>query len=188
MNTSNYLPLLICLSLPVLSYGAPEFTGILSSSKKVTFALSDERSGASKWISLHQSFEGYEAFEYDARDEILSLKKDDTILRLKLKDSKVQEGQYPVTGTITTAAGEVSTVRDVALILGREATFPLAENVVLRLTTTRRSDGNLEYKADIERTIEDGSKQTMASPTIIGRPSQRVALEAAGYKFEFQPN
>ena len=67
-----------------------EFTGVMSDGKLTKVALRDPASGVSRWLNLGERFAGYTVTAYDAKDESVTLTKDNVTRRVKLSSAKVQ--------------------------------------------------------------------------------------------------
>jgi hypothetical protein len=84
---------ILLISCPA-AFTAPgiELTGILTTPEKSLFAVTSTRSGCSMWISVGQSFEGYEVLSYVPDEQSLCLKKGEERIQIRLKDAKIKSG------------------------------------------------------------------------------------------------
>jgi len=82
---------IICFS--VCARGGPvEFCGYLSVSGQSRFVLTDTESGIrSGWLSTGQSFQDYTVLKFEPNSEMLSLSHAQKVVRLPLKQAKVQD-------------------------------------------------------------------------------------------------
>lgn len=164
-----------------------DFTGVFVTSRVAKFALVDAAAGRSSWLAIGDSFDGYVATEYNATERLLILKKGDEVLRLRLLESQVKEGYFPLSGKITVGSGEAIVVSDATFVIGLENTFPVEKGLLLRLKAERLPDGNPKYTSTLERTLPNGKRRWIQAPAMIGRPSHGVTLEVDDYHFEFTP-
>lgn len=182
-------PFLLCtfLAFTSIARAGMDFTGVFVTSRGSKFALVDTAAGRSSWLSIGDRFDGYEVIEYNAPEQVLTLKKADEIVRLKLLKSQVKEGYFPLSGKITVGSGEATMVSDATFIVGVENTFPIEKGLILRLKAERITGGNLKYSSSLERTLPNGEKQWIQAPAMVGRPNQPVILQVEDYHFEFNP-
>lgn len=82
--------------LPGVGRAALEFTAYLETPKEARFVISDNAAKTSSgWITLGQLFSGYTLVAFDRKNEVVSLKKGEATLELRLKDARVKEGMNP---------------------------------------------------------------------------------------------
>lgn len=156
-----------------------EFAGILATSEKTLFYLVDKSAeSASGWVALRQEFAGYTVSSYDAKTDLLTLTKAGVKREIRLRDSKVQEGEssFDVSGTVMLDAGEKLEVERATLILDQENNFPLKNGVVVHITPRRLPDGNLLFAAIYDRPSADGKMEHLAAPTVITLPNSAFSV------------
>ena len=164
-----------------------EFTGIFATEKKTLLGLSESSTGRSAWVEVGKGFEGYVLTSFDSDQEVVTLTKGPETLRVHLKYGKVKEGRFDVVGTIQIGEGAATVVTNATMAYDVESVFPLAEDVVLRITPTRRADGTILYSSKFERSGTDGKKETLSAPKTIARPDQPFGIKVDKYGYSFKP-
>ena len=185
-------PSVLCwLSLALAAVGVHaeiEFVGVVAMPHKTMFALSDTASARTGWIDIGQRFSGYTLKSYDAAADTITLVKDGTELRVRLKDdAKIKSARLELNGMITLGDGEKVEVTRATLLVDQENVFPLKDGTTYRITPERRPDGNLVYRVTVERTLAPNKTERLSSPTIITRPGQPFALRMGEVGFAFNP-
>jgi hypothetical protein len=73
------------------SEAALEFSAYTQTARELKFVVNDpEEAQASGWLTIGQSFQGYTLVAFDGQQEVLSVRKGDTTVRLSLKASRVK--------------------------------------------------------------------------------------------------
>ena len=143
-----------------------EFTGLITTPEKSLFAVTSTASGGSMWMSVGQSFEGYEALGYDPHAQILSLKKGDETLRLQLKDAKIKQELI----WVKPKAGEPS----VGLVAQSRIELSITDN-----------DGNVLYRGLLDpgemRHVPRGGDLILATET-----PEKMRVEVDGKQWPLQ--
>jgi hypothetical protein len=69
-----------------------EFSGYIESRNEFRFIITDiDEKSSSGWITIGQSFNGHRLVAFDRQKEVLSVKKGESTLELRLKESRVQD-------------------------------------------------------------------------------------------------
>lgn len=164
-----------------------EFSGFFITPKEALFSLSDrETKQSSGWLKIGQTFAGYTVESFDREHEIVTLKHDDRLLDLALRQSPVQSAKATIRGTITLRGEKIQNVQ-ASLFFDEESVFPIEENVTLHLTPSLRPDGTVLYCGTITQRKPDGKVERLSSPNIITLRNQRFALRIGDYGFDFKP-
>ena len=173
----------LLFSTALIANAAIEFVGILVTSEKTMFRLTDKSDVTSSgWAVLGETFAGHEVRRYDAQRDVLTLAKDGKEIEVRLKDSKVQPGaSVAISGTVTLGR-EKLTVTRATLLFDQENVFPLKNGVVCRITPTRMPDGNIRYEVVFERSVLDGKLEKMSSPIIVVKPGSPFSIRIGAEK------
>jgi hypothetical protein len=170
---------------------AVEFSGILVMPGKTLFALTDTDTSKTAWVALNDSFAGFVVTSYEQPTDTLTLIRNDTATRVRLKDdAKIKSARFELTGTITFGAGEKIEIERATLLFDQENVFPLKDGVTYRITPTRRPDGTLRYGVVIEqRSIENGIDRVrrVSAPSVTTRVNQPFSLRVGEFGFTFIP-
>jgi hypothetical protein len=129
-----FMPLMLVSS----GYAALEFSGYIQSSEGTLFVLTDLDTGAaSRFLKIGAEFEGCHLMSFDAKNDILTLNRAGTTLRLPLKDSHIRdakiepgqkmevhvllspEGNFTIDGQPTTVEALSDRLRQLGSIGGR---------------------------------------------------------------------
>ena len=168
-----------------------EFTGILVTSQKTSFALTDTDTGKTIWSSVGQEIDGYQISGYDRSADVLMLTKDGTSRRLPLKNSgKVKNERLELSGEFKTAAGDKTEVQRVTLTFGQETVFPLANGMMCHITPRNpprkdAHDGNISFLVQFDKPGDDG---WITRTAVIARPGQPFSMNVEGrVAFSFTP-
>jgi hypothetical protein len=87
----------VVVALGSAARAAFEFTGYMTASGETRFVVTESDSNrVSGWLRLGQTFAGHVLVEFDSKDEVLVLKRDTEVIRLRLKDSRVHDGKTAV--------------------------------------------------------------------------------------------
>lgn len=165
-----------------------EFVGVLVTSRQAHFALGDTTTGKTDWVARGERFAGYTVQDYSAKDDTITLTRNGTELRVRLKDdAKVKEGRFELTGKISFGAGETVDVERATLHFDEENVFPLKDGLVYRITPTRRDDGTLRYDISIERTLAENKTERVAAPSITVLPGHPFKIQVGDLGFAFTP-
>src|SRR5687767_11030493 len=79
----------LLLLVAAFARSEPAFVGVLSEqSRGTTYAVIPTPGSAPEWVKIGDKVDGYSVIEYQAKDEVLVLKKDAQVLRLPLKIAK----------------------------------------------------------------------------------------------------
>lgn len=164
-----------------------EFVGVLVTSERTTFALSEGADQPIKWRRLGQDFAGYQLTEFDAKADTLVLTKGGAPLRLHLKaDAKIKDASTEISGELTLGPAKLE-INRATLVFDRENIFPLTDGIVCHITPTRRPDGNILYRASFERPGADGKTETVALPSVITLPAGSFNVQVGDIGFGFTP-
>lgn len=172
-----------------------EFVGILATKEKTMFYLKDAAAGKeSGWVELKQNFAGFTVTAYDAKNDVLTLTKDGATTQIRLRDAKIVNGRQEVTGGVTLQAGEKLVVERATMLFDQENIFPLKNGVVVRITPTRRPDGNIMYAAVFERPRSGGGMEKISAPSVLTLPGHEFSVligepgkPEEGIGFSFKP-
>ncbi len=170
-----------------------EFTGLLTSGGKSTFALADTATADTRWLLLGKSFSGWKITAYDAKLETLTLTKDSATKTLKLKGSVVQEAKIAaplaVTGDISIKVGDSATAGLVTLTDGTTNEMTLPNGMIVQITPTVQPDGNILYKALFRGNPSTDGKpgQVLSQPSVMSAPGQSFSMQAGDISFGFTP-
>lgn len=176
-----------------------EFAGILVTSEKTLFRLTDKSGAVSPaWVMVGQSFAEHKIKSYDAARDVLTLTKGDALVEVRLKDAKVQSGSASagivVGGMATLAGGEKLAVTRATLLFDQKNSFPLKNGVVLHVTPTRLPNGNLEFSASFERPGPDGKMIQLSAPRVQVLPGYPFSIRVGSddkpedaFGFSFTP-
>jgi hypothetical protein len=77
------------LAIACVSSAAPEFVGVVASSKQTLFAIRESESAPARWLSIGAQIGEFVVFSYDAKAESLVLKKEGEQIALRLPESRV---------------------------------------------------------------------------------------------------
>ncbi|MBI4626544.1 MAG: hypothetical protein HY736_25410 [Verrucomicrobia bacterium] len=165
-----------------------EFSGILAMPGKTLFALTNTATSKTEWVALHDRFAGFVVTSYDRPTDTLTLLRNGTATRVRLKDdAKVQSLRFELTGTITFGTGEIIEIERATLLFDQENVFPLKDGIIYRITPTRRPDGTLMYRIVIEQQIAENRIDRLSAPTVITLPNQTFSIRIGEYGFSFTP-
>lgn len=165
-----------------------EFAGILATAQKTMFALTDTETTKTDWVGLGQAYGVYTVGDYEAAKDVLTLKKADGELRLRLKDdAKILSARLELAGTITFGTGEKVEVTRATLLFEQENVFPLGDGFIYRITPQRRADGTHSYRIAIERSLAANKTERISAPTVITLPGQPFAVRIGDVGFAFNP-
>ncbi len=180
------LIVLIALAMPLRA--EIEFSGVLAMSGRTLFALTDTTTARSDWVALKGTFAGFVVSSYDKPTETLTLTRNDTSLRVPLKDdAKVKESRLELTGTISLGADEKFEVERVTMQFDQETIIPLKDGITYRITPTRRSDGTHLYSISIEQRNGENRVDRISAPSIATLPYQSFRLRVGEFEFSFTP-
>ena len=165
-----------------------EFVGVLVTSARSMFALSEDATKPATWRALGQDFAGYKLTEFDAKADTLVLMRDGAPLRLHLKDdAKVESARIEIAGALRLGAGPKLEINRATLVFDQENVFPLTDGLVVRITPTRRPDGNILYRAAFERPGPDGRPEKLSLPSVITLPAGSFNVQVGDIGFGFTP-
>lgn len=165
-----------------------EFVGVLITSARASFALSDEPGQPAAWRTLGQDFAGYTLREFDAQADTLVLTKNGAPLRVHLKgDAKIKNARLELSGTITIGASEKFEVLRATIAFDQENAFPLKDGVTWFLTPQRRPDGNIFYRLAIERPSSSGKPEKMDLSLANSSPGKPFKMGDGNFQFIFTP-
>lgn len=165
-----------------------EFVGVLAMSQLTRFALSDSTKGTTEWVAQGGSFADYVVRSYDSKQDILTLVRGETVLRLKLKDdAKVKDSRLELTGSITFGADQKVEIERATLVFGQENVFPLKDGITYRITPTRFDDGTIRYHLEIERSTDGNTRERVSAPTITALQGQSFKVQIGDFGFAFSP-
>ena len=181
-------PLLVLALLAATEARAEvEFVGVLVTSERAMFALSEGPDQPIAWRRLGQDFAGYEVSAFDAKADTLVLTKANAPLRLHLKaDAKIKDTSTEISGALTLGPA-ILEINRATLVFDRENIFPLTDGIVCHITPTRRPDGNLLYRASFERPGADGKTEIIALPSVITLPTGSFNVQVGDIGFGFTP-
>jgi len=160
-----------------------EFAGILVTSEKTLFRLVDKSAAVPPaWVKLGETFSGHEIRNYDAKHDVLTLVKNNTLIDIRLKDAKVQPGRSVVIGGIVTLGkGEKLAIPRATLLFGQLNSFPFKNGVVCQITPTRLPDGNIQYAMSFERLDPEGkTRRRISAPSVVCLPGAPFSMRIAG--------
>lgn len=165
-----------------------EFVGILVTSQSTHFALSDTASGKTDWVKPGGKFAGYTIGKFEPKEDVLTLTRDGTEFRLRLKnDARIKDGRFELTGTITFGAAESIQVQRATLLFDQENVFPLKDGLTYRITPTRDESGNIRYAIAVEKILGENKKEKLSAPTIIALPGHPFKIQVGELGFAFTP-
>ena len=165
-----------------------EFVGILVTSESTRFALSDTAAGKTDWVRAGGRFAGYTVGAFDGKEDVLTLARDGTELRVRLKnDARIQGSRLELTGAITFGADEKLEVRRATLLFDHENVFPLQDGATYRITPRRDEDGNIRYTIAVERVVADNRKEKLSAPTVVALPGHSFKIQVGELGFAFTP-
>jgi len=165
-----------------------QFAGFFTTAKESFYSLTEVESNVSSgWLKRGQSFRGYTIMSFDEEHDVITLKKSDQTLELRLKDSKVKSGKMTITGSIVVGVNEqIESVR-ASLFLGEEAVFPIKDGVTLHLTPEMRLDGNIRYRSRFVTKVENGNEEVTTAPDVVTRVGQSFGIRAGSFGYTFKP-
>jgi hypothetical protein len=164
-----------------------EFVGVLVTSDRASFALSEAPGSPTVWRTSGQVFAGYTISSFDAKTDTLTLTKAGVPLVLHLVDeARVKTARIDIVGDLTIGARGKLEVTRATLLFDQENDFPLADDLLLRLTPERLPDGTIRYRAIFERTRPNG-KEIISAPTVIALKDSPFRIQVGDYGFGFQP-
>lgn len=179
--------LLVFLTTVALK-GELEFSGYFITPADASYCISEtEAGGSSEWLKVGQVFSGYLIESFDAKNERLTLRKGDEVIRLKLRESTVENGRSIVTGRIMLGPDEEIEGVRATLFLDEESAFPVREGLTLYVKASRLEDGNLKYVSRFERKREDGSIEKLFAPAAVARPDAAFGFRMRDLSFTFKP-
>jgi len=115
MKTRLSIAVVIALCTTGICRATIEFSAYIQNAKESKFVITDtEEKTSSGWIAIGQSFKGHTLVSFDPKKEVLSVKKGDVTLELRLKDSRVKEGgagSPEVVAKLTAAKTELARLR-----------------------------------------------------------------------------
>ena len=165
-----------------------EFVGILVTTQSTRFALSDPATGQTDWVVRGGRFAGYTVTDFDAKEDALTLTRDGTALRVRLKqDARIKSGRLELTGTIAFGASEHIGVERATLQLDRENVFPLRDGITYRITPRQDEDGNMRYSIAVERMLGENKKESLSAPTVVVLPGHPFKIQVGELGFAFTP-
>ena len=180
--------LLALLLLATAVRAQVEFSGILVMPGKTLFALTDTATTKTDWVTLKGSFAGFVVANYDPSTDTLTLMRNGTAPRVRLKDdAKVQSLRFELTGSITFGTGEKVEIERATLLFDQENVFPLKDGIIYRITPTRRPDGTLMYRIVIEQRIAENRIDRLSAPNVITLPNQPFSIRVGEFAFSFTP-
>ena len=164
-----------------------EFTGFLISPKGALYSLGDTESRASSgWLKIGQSFRGYTVEAFDREHEVITLRRLDQVLTVRLRDSKVKNGKETISGSITVGSERLDGIH-ASLFLGEEMAFPIKDGMTFYLKAERLADGNLKFSARFVATGKDGKEEILASPVLIALPGRPFGMKVGEFGYSFKP-
>jgi hypothetical protein len=164
-----------------------ELTAVFITAEGAQFSLTDTVTGEARWVARGQTFAGFEVGGYDSPTEALTLLRDGRSVPARLKAAAIKVGYLSVAGTIEIGAGEPVSVTDATLVFGQASVFPVTGSLTLRLTATRRPDGNILFAAVFERKRADGTVEKLSAPSVIALPNHPFAVRVGDLGFGFKP-
>lgn len=165
-----------------------EFVGILVTPQLTRFALGDTSVAKTDWVTRGSLFSGYKVESFDAKTDTLTLSRDGTELRLRLKDdAKVKAARLELTGAISFGVDEKIEIERATLLFDQETVFPLKDGITYRITPTRRPDGNISYRIAVERTLAENKMERLSAPSVIAGPEKRFSVRIGELGFSFTP-
>jgi hypothetical protein len=176
------------LALAAAARAEIEFSGVLAMSGRTLFALTDTATARSDWVPLQGRFAEHVVSNYDQATETLTLTRQDSSLRVRLKDgAAVQPSRLELTGSISFGAGEKVEIERATLQFDQENVFPLKDGITYRITPVRRADGTLRYSISIEQRTSANRLDRLSAPSIVTLPHQSFAMRVGDFAFSFTP-
>jgi len=165
-----------------------QFAGFFTTANDSFYSLTAiENNESSGWLKRGQSFRGYTIISFDEKHDVITLKKSDQTLELRLKDSKVKSAKMTITGSVVVGVNEMIESVRAALFLDEEAVFPIKEGIKLHLTAEMRPDGNIRYRSRFVTKVENGKDEVTTAPDVITRVGQSFGIRAGNFGYTFQP-
>lgn len=81
--------IMMFLAFACAGSAAPEFVGVMASGKETLFAVRENESASATWLSIGAKIGEFAVVAYDAKAELLTLKKGDERISLRLPESRV---------------------------------------------------------------------------------------------------
>lgn len=164
-----------------------EFSGFFITSQRALFSISDTSDQRSSgWLKIGDSFRGYTLVSFDAKREVVSVRRVDELLEIPLRASKVKDGNASVSGTIMFLNQQVEGVR-ATLFLGDEMVFPIGTGLTFRIMPELLSDGNILYRAKFVKADDQGVEETLSAPSVVALRGQPVGIQIGKFGFSFSP-
>ena len=180
--------LLALLLLATTTRAEIEFSGILAMPGKTLFALTDTATSRTDWVALKGSFAGFVVTNYDPSTDTLTLLRNGTATRVRLKDdAKVQSLRFELRATITFGSGEKVEIERATLLFDQENIFPLKDGVTYRITPARRPDGMLLYGIVIEERSAENRVDRLSAPNVVVPPNRSFSIRVGEFAFSFTP-
>ena len=165
-----------------------EFIGVLVTAQKTQFALSDTATERTAWVRLGDTFSEHKLTAFDSATDTLTLTRNDTATRLRLKDdARIKSARFELTGTITLGGDEPVEVSRATLLFDQENVFPLKDGIVYRITPTRRDDGTILYRIMVERAVAPNQTERLSAPSVITLPGRPFSVRLGDAGFAFKP-
>jgi len=184
MKRPNLILVLLLGSLATVSIARAdiEFTGILTSDGKSTFALADTATTDTRWLTVGKSFSGWKITAYDPKTGVLTLTKDSATKSLSLKGAVIQSAKatrLSVTGDVNIKMGDSAITGAITLVDGTTNSMILPNGVIVQVTPTVQPNGYILYKASfIGSPNADGSPgQVLGQPSAMAMPSMAFNVE-----------
>jgi hypothetical protein len=96
MKTTLLVSIALLWCSTTVSSATLEFSAYIQSGAAPRFVITDvEEKTSSGWIAIGQSFKGHTLVAFDQKREVLSVKKEEATLELRLKESRVQDVGAP---------------------------------------------------------------------------------------------
>jgi len=176
------------LAGPAIGTATPELAGFFILSDKASFVFVDsETNVTSGWLTIGDTFGGYLIEVFQPDQDTVILKRGDERISVSLRKATILEDRIAFSGKIAIGAGNVLEVSQGILRFDEETVFPLAPGVVLRITATKRDDGNIMYTCRFETVNEDGTVEAISAPRIIAPPGQLFSARVGELSFALQP-
>ncbi|MFT3783605.1 MAG: hypothetical protein QM790_16450 [Nibricoccus sp.] len=180
---------LLCHTL-IYSAETIELRGICVAPEKVTFGLVDQSSGSSAWVAIGDSFLGYAVSHYEAEEQAVTLTKGADVLKIFLRDAKVQEMRGEICGRIRVRFGKDVAAISAKLVYDRWNVFPVRSDEgdkMIRIRPRVQADGSTLYEAVFEEISLDRKGAKTEMPRIIGRPGQELSAKVGERELTFKP-
>ena len=169
-------------------FGAVEFTGVLITPQQSLLCLTDTVTQKVEWHAVGELFAGYRLREFDQAHDRIVLEKDGVVSEISLAlDAAVSPARIEIAGTLQLGADEKIRIDRATLQFDVENTFPVKPDTLYRITPTRRPDGQIQYRASIERVLAGNKTELISLPAIVARPGQPFSIRAGGQGFSFTP-